>query len=440
MKWTATIGGQYGVYVWVGGDVPEADESKWVRIAYFGGDGNGPNGSLQSLEYDLGFFDGLADATHLYIKMKDEVVPGGYGGRIAMGTKCPITLFYDVDASAVEYDPAQSGDGSMHEMHSFFIATEDEKAYLYDDKAHYNGDKTIHYADKTAYFVYLYNIENYQKMTSVSWTAMAGQQLYLQVSNDGATWTDVFKWEGELKENGSGVMAYAYTTYDLTPYIDLSCSTVYVKISDSYPEKGWGGAINNTMPVVLDVVYEELTDEEKAALEAEEQARKEAEEAARLEAEKAEEAARLEAEKAAAKAEAQGVIDQINELADLTLESLNEDNYKEAFQNIRVARRAYNGLSDAAVEIVNESDALAILEAAEAVKAEYEAILEAKENEPTEDPADPADPVDPADPTEPKEPADEDQGGLSPVVIAVIAVAVIAVVVIVIIATKKKKE
>jgi hypothetical protein len=35
MQWTATVGGQYGVYVWVGGDRPEADASKWQQLALY---------------------------------------------------------------------------------------------------------------------------------------------------------------------------------------------------------------------------------------------------------------------------------------------------------------------------------------------------------------------------------------------------------------------
>lgn len=438
MQWTATIGGQYGVYVWVGGDTPEADESKWVQIAYFGGDGNGPAGSQQMLECDLTQFEGLAQATHLYVKMKDEEPSGGWGGRIALGLNYPVILSYNVDAPAVEYDPNASSDGLLHEIYRFSVATAEEKAYLYEDTANYNGG--IHFADKSSSFTYLYNIENYTNMTSITWSAFVANQLYLQLSEDGTTWVDIYKWDGTPEENGSGGLSPEYMTFDLTKYVTGTSSTLYIKISDSYPELGWGGQIKDAMPVTLDIIYEELSEEEKAALEAAEQARKEAEEAAKRE-----------AEKAAAKEEAQATIDQINELAAYKLEDLTEDNYKDIFTKIRQARRAYNGLSELAIEVANESGVLAVLEAAEAMKAEYEAILEAKENEPTDDPAEPSDPTadpvdpepepeqpdDPNTPDEPEQPADE--GGLNPIVIVVIAVVVIAAVVIVIIVSKKKK-
>ena len=432
MQWTATIGGQYGVYVWVGGVAPEADESKWVQIAYFGGDGNGPASSQQMLECDLTQFEGLANATHLYIKMKDEEPSAGWGGRIAMGTNYPIVLSYDVDAPAVEYNPNASADGLLHEIYRFSVATAAEKAYLYDDSASYNGG--IHFADKGASFTYLYNIENYTKMTSVTWSAVVANQLYLQISEDGTTWVDVYKWEGTIKDNGEGGLPAEYKTFDLTDYVSGASSKLYVKISDSYPEAGWGGQIKDTMDVTLDIIYEEMSEEEKAALEAEEQARKEAEEAAKLE-----------AEKAAAKEEAQAVIDQINELSAYKLEDLTEENYKDAFTKIRQARRAYNALSDMAIEAANEAGALAVLEAAEAIKAAYEAILDAKENEPTTEdpepdtPVTPDEPETPGTPDEPEQPTDEAKGGMSPTVIVAIAVVVIAVAVVIVIVSKKKK-
>ncbi len=434
MLWTATVGGQYGVYVWVGGATPEADATKWVQLAVHEGDGKVKECNYLTLEADLTQFEGYDKATNLYIKINDEDPSDGWGGRIALGLNYPITLSYDVDAPAVEEDPSAGdepivdGEGKLHEKHVFTVATSEERAHLYEDTGATNKSG-IHYADSDRCFTYMYTIENNVKMTSVTWSAPIGQQLYLQVSSDGITWTDVYKWDGTTNEDGSGGLPFVYTTYDLTSLLALPTSTVFIKIADSHPDGGWGGAIDSSMPVILDVTYEELTEEEKAAAEAEKAAQ---------------EAARLEAEKAAAKAEAQSVVDQLGTLAGYTVDDLNEDNYKEIFKEIRNAKRAYNDLSEQAKEAADEAGAQAMLEAAEKLKADYEAILEAKENEPTtEDPEPttpeiPDEPDTPDTPDEPEQPADE--GGLSPVVIVVIAVVVVAaVVVVVVIATKKKK-
>jgi hypothetical protein len=439
MQWTATVGGQYGVYVWIGGNRPEADASKWVQLAVHEGDGKGKECTPLILEADLTQFEGYETAAYLYIKITDENfasgVSDGYGGRIALGSDYPITLCYDVDAPAVDVpttpDAGEVDDGKLHEKHTFTVATNEEHLFLYENTGATNKNN-FHFADGNKSFTYFYTIENHIKMTSVKWSAPIGQQLHLQVSNDATTWTDVYKYTGATNDDGSGGLPFEYRTYDLTPFISLTSPTLFIKIADSHPDGGWGGVINDTMPVVLDVAYEEPTEEEKAAAEAEKAAQ---------------EAAKLEAEKAAAKEEAQAVIDQINELAGYQLQDLTEDNYKDIFSKIRQAKRAYNNLSDLAAEVANEAGAQAILDAAEAKKQEYEAILEAKQNEPTEDPADPADPADPVDPADPADPADPtepeqpaDKGGINPIVIvAIAAVVVAAVVVIVIIASKKKK-
>ena len=436
MQWTATVGGQYGVYVWVGGDRPEADASKWQQLALYEGEGTSGACEYLMLEADLTQFEGYETATHLYIKITDEEPSAGWGGRIALGLNYPITLSYNVDAPAVEDvpttpDAGEVDDGMLHEKHTFTVATNEEHPFLYENTGATNKNN-IHFADGNNSFTYFYTIENHVKMTSVKWSAPIGQQLHLQVSNDATTWTDVYKYTGATNDDGSGGLPFEYRTYDLTQFISLTSPTLFIKIADSHPDGGWGGAINDTMPVVLDVAYEEPTEEEKAAAEAEKAAQ---------------EAAKLEAEKAAAKEEAQAVIDQINELAGYQLQDLTEDNYKDIFSKIRQAKRAYNNLSDLAAEVANEAGAQAILDAAEAMKQEYEAILEAKQNEPTEDPADPADPVDPVDPVDPADPADPtepeqpaDKGGINPIVIvAIAAVVVAAVVVIVIVVIKKKK-
>lgn len=430
MQWSATVGGQYGIYVWVGGATPEADASKWVKLAAHEGDGKVRECNPLTLEADLTQFEGYDKATYLYVKINDEDPSDGWGGRIALGLNYPITLSYNVDAPAVEEDPSAGdepivdGEGKLHEKHVFTVATSEEAAHLFENTGATNKDG-IHFADNDKSFTYMYIIENNVKMTSVTWSAPIGQQLHLMVSSDGIVWTDVYKWEGS-EERG---IPREYRTYDLTSLLTLPTSTIFIKIADSYPEDGWGGGIDSSMPVILDVTYEELTEEEKAAAEAEKAAQ---------------EAARLEAEKAAAKAEAQSVVDQLGTLAGYTVDDLNEDNYKEIFKEIRNVKRAYNDLSEQAKEAADEAGAQAMLEAAEKLKADYEAILEAKENEPTtEDPEPttpeiPDEPDTPDTPDEPEQPADE--GGLSPVVIVVIAVVVVAaVVVVVVIATKKKK-
>ena len=118
---------------------------------------------------------------------------------------------------------------------------------------------------------------------------------------------------------------------------------------------------------------------------------------------------------------------------DTRIEKLNEitaDNYISMNPKVQAARKAYEGLSDAAKMFVN-AELLAKLEAAEA------AIANFMENPPVDD--EPDQPTEPTTPSEPTNPGKTDDGnGTIIVIIAVVAVVVIAGVVVLLVLKKKK--
>lgn len=124
---------------------------------------------------------------------------------------------------------------------------------------------------------------------------------------------------------------------------------------------------------------------------------------------------------------------------DTRIEKLNEitaDNYISMNPKVQAARKAYEGLSDAAKMFVN-AELLAKLEAAEA------AIANFMENPPVDDePDQPTEPDQPSEPTTPSEPTNpgktDDSNGTIIVIIAVVAVVVIAGVVVLLVLKKKK--
>jgi flagellar hook-basal body complex protein FliE len=157
--------------------------------------------------------------------------------------------------------------GLYTEEHTFTIFDKTEENYLYENTAAYNN--VLRFADQNRYIIYKYTVANRLGVNSVTWSAMVGGQLHLQVSQDGKNWTNVFVYAAaEGASAGSGLPTDIYT-YDLTKYVDLTKSAdIYIRIGDAIVTDGWGGQIRNGCPVTLAVKYAPPTAEELDAMEA----------------------------------------------------------------------------------------------------------------------------------------------------------------------------
>ncbi len=134
----------------------------------------------------------------------------------------------------------------------FTIFGSDEASYL-DNAASANGT-TGRYADKDAKLVYKYPVEQLAKAERVLWTARCYNQLLLEVSVDGVSYTPVYAYNTDLDaliasgdNSGNSELAgwqmkglpSTDMTFNLTEIVGRlateTSDTLYVRIGDSYP-------------------------------------------------------------------------------------------------------------------------------------------------------------------------------------------------------------
>lgn len=108
------------------------------------------------------------------------------------------------------------------------------------------------FSDAHRSFTYGYDIYDYSRVTSLTWTASTSQELLLQVSTDNANWVDVYRYDGEPRG-----LSEAKRTYDLMKFVDTNSTSkiLYVKVADAYNTDGYGGAVSSSATVTLKVTY-----------------------------------------------------------------------------------------------------------------------------------------------------------------------------------------
>ena len=120
--------------------------------------------------------------------------------------------------------------------YSFTVGEADESAYLTPTSTSHTNE-ICRFCDGTRAMVYRYRIANAALVRQISWTASIGQQYRLECSHDGVNWK-------LLEDAGTERRAFARRTYDLTDKLNLlAFDEVYVRISDSDPSDGFGGAL-----------------------------------------------------------------------------------------------------------------------------------------------------------------------------------------------------
>lgn len=141
----------------------------------------------------------------------------------------------------------------LYQTFSFTVGTEEETPYL-KVKGAWNG-KNTRYADAQGQIIYTYNLAHIDNVRSLELSGIIWQQLHLSVSTDGANYTTVYQYKTtDPSDHG---LPQAKRTFLLTDLVDLnSCTTLYVRIADAYPDAGgWGGAVRNNEPMTLKVGY-----------------------------------------------------------------------------------------------------------------------------------------------------------------------------------------
>lgn len=166
------------------------------------------------------------------------------------------TVYYDdiyfYDATPVEGATAKpTGSRKL----SFTVGEADEKRYLGDKQGSLSAGK-VRYADKTNAIIYKYTLAVTEEMSHLSWRAKIGQQLHLQASTDGATWVDIYQYDGSSTDRG---LPMSVREYDLLPFLREHTTgknvALYLRVADASTDTGWGGAISVDVPVTLHAYY-----------------------------------------------------------------------------------------------------------------------------------------------------------------------------------------
>lgn len=122
----------------------------------------------------------------------------------------------------------------------FDTGTVNETPWLWDADGSQSNGVQNRFADGTSHFTYRFPFPS--DTTSAQATLTIDNEYLVQVSPDGQNWTTVLQVDQPVTDGSNK----ADRTIDLTPYLGSGSNgakPVYVKVSDAYPNDGWGGRV-----------------------------------------------------------------------------------------------------------------------------------------------------------------------------------------------------
>lgn len=277
LTWRALIGQQLVLQV-------STNNADWVDLYRY----DGPEGDtgIAMKKYSFDLLEALGDQLtgkrkSVYIRIADASTSTGYGG--AVQGEVVLEAYYGDEANPpAVVGPDQGGapdtpvtpdipdtpnepelpDEPMTNepegttIISFTVDNgESETPYLTDKKASFNASVQRRFADKTNEFIYKYNITAATNLVELSWSATTGQQLVVQASLDGASWVDLYRYDGD-EAHGLPMQVRSYNVLEaIGARLTSKYTTLYIRIADASTDNGWGGAVQGT--VELRLVYGE---------------------------------------------------------------------------------------------------------------------------------------------------------------------------------------
>jgi len=122
----------------------------------------------------------------------------------------------------------------------FDTGTAAENPWLFDADGSQSNGVQNRFADGNSHFTYLFPFPSDAVSATVTLTIDA--EFLVQVSSDNQNWTTVLQEDQPITDGSNK----ADRTVDLTPYLGSGSGgdkPVYVKVSDNFPNDGWGGRV-----------------------------------------------------------------------------------------------------------------------------------------------------------------------------------------------------
>jgi predicted alpha-1,2-mannosidase len=125
----------------------------------------------------------------------------------------------------------------------FDTGTAAEQPWLFDADGSQIDGAGSRFADNDHYFVYRFPLPS--DTSAATATLSIDNEFLVQAGSDGQHWTTVLS-EGQQVRDGSNK---ADRSVDLAPFLG-SDKTVYLRVSDSFPQDGWGGRVSHVTVAV----------------------------------------------------------------------------------------------------------------------------------------------------------------------------------------------
>jgi hypothetical protein len=132
---------------------------------------------------------------------------------------------------------------------NFDTGTVDENPWLFDPANSQSNGVQNRFADGNAHFTYRFPFP--ADTTSAHVTLTIDAEFLVQASTDNEHWTTVLQETNPVTDGSNK----ADRTIDLTPFLGAAVDgskPVYLKVSDSFPNDGWGGRVYHVTATIVE--------------------------------------------------------------------------------------------------------------------------------------------------------------------------------------------
>ncbi|WP_114853998.1 glycoside hydrolase family 76 protein [Brachybacterium sp. YJGR34] len=119
-----------------------------------------------------------------------------------------------------------------------FSGGTEDAAWLWDGGGSGVTDEPGRFADGVSAFIYRFPFP--ASTTAAQVTVTISNQFVVELSADGESWTEVLREEEPLRDASNR----GERTLDLAPYLAGEEKDVFLRVSDAFPEDGWGGQVH----------------------------------------------------------------------------------------------------------------------------------------------------------------------------------------------------